>query len=157
LSAEAPPETSKLEADATPSEPRTDPAAVLKRILAIIRAPGEPAAASIAVQDALPSSVAATPLAEPVATPEAEPVATAAAVSILAPAAGIVAAGGSGPDEPAADVLAVEQPAAGGTPHLGEPVEVPAPKSVVDDAADDILMPLSGPLTVDQAVDAMLK
>lgn len=33
----------------------------------------------------------------------------------------------------------------------------PPPQAAVDDAADDILMPLPGPVTVDQAVDEMLK
>jgi hypothetical protein len=149
----------EIEADASSSEPRSDPAAVLKRILAIIRAPNEPPAGSIAAQDASATSVAAALPIEPVAAPELEGAATAAAVTILAPAvADVGAAGGSRPDVVVADVVAVEaRPADAGAARPGEPAEARAPKAAIEDAADDILMPLPGPLTVDQAVDAMLK
>jgi nicotinate-nucleotide--dimethylbenzimidazole phosphoribosyltransferase len=123
---------------------------VLKRILAIIRAPNEPLAGSIAAPAAAAPSVPAARPAEPVPAPGAEAAAMAAAVSALAPTvADIVAAEGSGPDVVAVEPTGAAQP--------GEAGGVGAAKGVIDDAADDILMPLPGPLTVDQAVDAMLK
>jgi hypothetical protein len=144
---EPPAQSPESEADAAPGESRTDPAAVLKRILAIIRAPSEPAAGPLAAQDASPSA------------PEAAAAVTAAAVLVLAPAAAEIAAA----DSPEPDVLAVgvaatqQKPAAGGAAEPDEPAEARAPKDGIDDASDDILMPLSGRLTVDQAIDAMLK
>jgi len=151
----------EIEAEAAPSEPRTDPAAVLKRILAIIRAPNGPPADPVAASEASTAPMAPSLPARTAAVPEVEvvPAAPAAAMSIPAPAAADdVAADGSGPEAVVAAAAAAEGASTDrSTAQPREPAEVRAPPAGIDDAADDILMPLPGPVTVDQAVDAMLK
>ena len=159
----------EIEAVATPSEPRADPAAILKRILAIIRAPNEPLrplaadadsaapAIALAAEPAVGEASAAHDVtamsAEPAALPEvgtaqsgmakAEPVVAAVAVVTA--------------DIPGSDAAAVAEPprSNGDTPQHAR--EHAGQAAIDDEAADDILMPLPGLLTVDQAVNEMLK
>jgi chemotaxis protein CheZ len=146
---------------ATPSEPRADPAAVLKRILAIIRAPNQPAARAIGA-DAAPPTPAAAQLAEPAEqaftrAPDVVPSGPTPADPGTTEAA-VLAAEISGSDAVAAMVAAPESaPSNSGSARPHEPAQERAPQAVLDEAAEDILMPLPGPLTVDQAVDAMRK
>ena len=147
----------------TPDEPRADPAAVLKRILAIIRGPGEASAQAGAVEHASAALSAGGGQPNEAAAPQpmAPEVAGADAVSVdivppvvAAEAAAdvcvmdVVAVQVAEPDGAPAEIAAVraERPAADSAPHAG----------IEDDVADDILMPLLGPVTVDQAVDEML-
>jgi hypothetical protein len=58
----------------------------------------------------------------------------------------------------AVDLVAVaDMPATGAASQPAEATEVEAPEGIVDEPAADVPVPLVGPLTVDQAVDAMLK
>ena len=159
------------EAAESQSEPRTDPAAVLKRILAIIRAPTEVAAEPEAVEDAPPSvpphgATPARAVAPQIPAPQIEParetesaetVAAETAPSAVAPEVAAAA------ELAFSDVVALETIATDAVPAHDE-IAAPhasavggAPHAVIeDDVADDILMPLPGPVTVDQAVDEML-
>jgi chemotaxis regulatin CheY-phosphate phosphatase CheZ len=124
----------EIEPAVPPDEPRADPAAVLKRILAIIRAPSAPTTppeveTPSGAADAMPAAAAATE----------------AAVDLSA-------------SDAAAVVVAAATPPGGAGSTRPDAAQAPAPQSVFDDAAaDDILMPLPSPVTVDEAVDEMLK
>jgi hypothetical protein len=181
LSAAPPEPTAEAEADLTSGE-RPDPAAVLKRILAIIRAPNDPSA-ELPATDAPPARSDAATLS--FAPPKVEPAYTAAALCAEAPTAAEVLAAtkvlavGNAPEPPAAEAPAtamaadvvvtdVLTPEAMTTDVAGmgsaSPLDSVAPAEepavalaplAAGGAADDI-MPIAGPLTVDQAVDAML-
>jgi chemotaxis protein CheZ len=178
----APPESSgEAEVDPTSGE-RPDPAAVLKRILAIIRAPNDPSA-ELAAMDAPPPSDAAAPLFAP---PEIATAETASAPTAEAPTAAEVLAAtealavGNAVDPPVAevpastiaadavvtDVLTPEATAVDLAGTVGPPTEdsaapaeetAPAPLAAGSDAPPHDTMPFAGPLTVDQAVDELIR
>ena len=180
------------EQEAALSEPRADPAAVLKRILAIIRAPNEPSAELAAMEEPAPATAAAEP-AESVAPspPPAEIEPAQAAAAEAAPATvvpaesvpplpmpveiesahaaaeptpapvmehAVVAADVVGPEIAVADIAAVVGAPPENAAEAQESAEQPAPQAAIgDDVADEILMPLPGPVTVDQAVAQILR
>jgi len=150
----------QAEGGATAGAGRSDPAAMLKRILALIRAPN---GASVEVEVADPAAGAPDDAAgELVMTVAVAQVAAADdATTEFAPA--FVAEVSI--EEPSVAELSVTEPSVLETPVAITPVaQAPVEAAVAPaqpagsevEAADDILIPLSGPLTVDQAVDELL-
>jgi len=143
---------------AAAGEPRDDPAVVLKRILAIIRAPSETASAAPATAEASAAPTADMP-AEP-APPQAEIAQTVAAVMMpLAEVADLPVADVAASEIRALDIaVADDGPPEAATAPTQEPAEDSAPTAAVvhNEVADDIPAPMAGLVTVDQAVDELL-
>ncbi len=134
------------ETAAEPKAERSDPATLLKRILALIRAPEEPAPPQ---QHVVVETLSTGPEEIPV---EAVAVGAVATIAIAERAASRAAV----PQPASMDAPATAEPAAVTTPGTPSVAAAPPPDADDDDPADGILMPLSGPLTVDQAVDRLL-
>jgi chemotaxis protein CheZ len=115
---------------------RNDPATLLKRILALIREPGQSPPQRVVVE-----TLSKGPEEIPV---EAIAIGAVATVAI----AELAAARDAAPPAASADL-----PITADTPVVAAAA---APPPAADEEDDDILMPLGGPLTVDQAVDALL-